>query len=132
MNKLDTEYLDKYKKLDEMLAKRFELKYGGVSEYIKRMEQMPEKKAAQIAGWKADYKKLKHLRWVRNQIAHSTESACADKTDYADLGEMANRFAKKTDPLSAAERLKKPVGKIIAAALVVLAAAAFLVWKFLL
>ena len=129
MNKLDSDYLDKYKKLDETLAKRFELKYGGVSEYIKRMEATPEKKSAQVSGWKADYKDLKHLRWVRNQIAHSTESSCASKEDYAKLGEMVSRFSKKTDPLSAAEKLKKPVGRILVIALVLLAAAAFAWWK---
>ena len=81
---------------------------NGFSEYISMMEKSPGNRAVLISSWNADYKMLKHLRWLRNRIAHDTGCTELKSSDLDDLKDFTRRFRKSQDPLTAAEKLKKP------------------------
>lgn len=56
-----------------------------------------------IAGWKQDYLKLKHYRYIRNQIAHENYAeeenmSCPEDTVWLD--NFYNRIMNQTDPLA--------------------------------
>lgn len=99
MKKIDSDFFDEYKKLDSMCGNLLSCK-NGVSEYISRMERCSG--TSRIPTWNDDYKKLKHLRWIRNQIAHdSTNKAISSSTDLSDVKQFQKRIQKKSDPLTA-------------------------------
>ena len=56
-----------------------------------------------VNGWDKDLQKLKHYRWIRNQIAH--ESGCSEKNmcKYEDvlwLDQFYERIMNQKDPLA--------------------------------
>ena len=109
MTKLETEFLEEYKKTDNMIKDAYSCT-NGVSEYISIMEKVPGSRAVQVPSWYQDYKMLKHLRWLRNRIAHDTEAPDLTQDDLDDIKDFRKRFLKAQDPLAAAERLKKTAG----------------------
>lgn len=64
-------FLDEYKRLDE-LCKQVLDSDKGVTEYISEMEKDDSRKTVPM--WNDDYKMLKRVRWVRNQLVHSPGS----------------------------------------------------------
>ena len=74
MTKLETEFLEEYKRTDNL---------------------------------NADYKMLKHLRWLRNRIAHDTDTQDLKSSDLDDLKTFRKRFMKSQDPLSLSVKIKK-------------------------
>ena len=71
MQKMDNEFFEMYKRLDNLCRDMYSCR-NGVSEYISQMEQAAYQGKYKVYSWEADYKKLKHLRWVRNRIAHDS------------------------------------------------------------
>ena len=106
MTKLETDFLDEYKRTDNMIKGAYSCQ-NGVSEYISMMEKSPGNRAALISSWNADYKMLKHLRWLRNRIAHDTGSTELKASDLDDLKGFRKRFLKGQDPLALSGELKK-------------------------
>lgn len=106
MTKFETEFLDEYKRVDNMLKDAYSSQ-NGFSSYISMMEKSPGNRAALIPSWNSDYKMLKRLRWLRNKIAHDTRSAELTSSDLEDLKEFRKRFQKKQDPLTVSEQLRK-------------------------
>ena len=80
---------------------------NGFSEYISMMEKSPGNRAVHIPSWNDDYKMLKHLRWLRNRIAHDTGSTELKSSDLDDLKDFRKRFLKGQDPLALSAKLKK-------------------------
>lgn len=69
MKASDNAFFEEYKRLDKLCSDAYACS-GGVSEYIARMERKAAQGRRHTDSWDADYKKLKHVRWVRNRIAH--------------------------------------------------------------
>lgn len=98
MKKVEIQFLDKYKELDKICGAMFNVKTG-VSEYIATMEKCASAGEQNIPNWKNNYKLLKHLRWIRNKIAHEEESPCT-KEDLANLKSFIKLIKKEKDPVT--------------------------------
>ena len=73
-----------------------------VSAYIDEMVNTPQG-AGRVAGWNEDLKRLKHYRWVRNQIVHEpdcTEENMCDPEDARWLEDFYDRIMDREDPLA--------------------------------
>lgn len=100
MNPSDVKFFEEYKELDNFLAKRLGNR-AGVSEYIKRMEEKTPAGKRKVPTWEEDYKKVKHLRWVRNKIAHEAgKDPVAAKGDLEALRAFSKLVRSSRDPLS--------------------------------
>lgn len=56
-----------------------------------------------VNGWEQDYKQLKRMRWIRNQLAHesnSFEENLVTEQDLKWVKEFRNRIMECTDPFS--------------------------------
>ena len=109
MKKLEIEFFDEFRKVETILNERFNCK-SGVSEYINRMSEKQSIGEKKVPTWKDDFKTLKHLRWVRNQIAHNSEAEdICKKEDLKVLKEFHKALDLGKDPLSLIARKKKAV-----------------------
>ena len=73
MNQRDNTFFEAYKRLDRLCRDILNCQ-NGVSEYIQQMDKTPQAQYT-VTNWEKDYKMLKHIRWVRNQIAHDISDA---------------------------------------------------------
>ena len=92
-------FIKSYKHLDNLCK---DINGIGVTGYIKDMENRTSAEY-HIAGWKQDYLKLKHYRYIRNQIAHENyaeEENMSSPEDTAWLDNFYNRIMNQTDPLA--------------------------------
>lgn len=99
MKELDYEFFEQYKKLDKLCQDMYSSREG-LSYYIKRMEDNGYLGVKIINGWLDDYYRLKHLRYVRNRIAHDNYSYDFSKVE--DLDDVINfyeRILRQEDPL---------------------------------
>ncbi len=71
MQLADNEFFEEYKRLDKLCSEMYSCQ-NGISEYIAQMESKSYQGQYSISSWDSDYKMLKHVRWVRNQIAHDS------------------------------------------------------------
>ena len=71
MNAVQIELLEEYKYVDSICRDMLSAEKG-VTAYIEQMEATQPVVRYKIVGWDDDYRKLKHIRWLRNKIAHST------------------------------------------------------------
>ena len=97
MNNNEIEFFDEYKKLDN-LCKDILHAEKGVSEYIDEMEKIPISKSRLISSWDDDFKMLKHVRWVRNDIAHNNGNSECEQEDIDFVREFYQRIMNQTDP----------------------------------
>lgn len=105
MEILDNEFFEAYKRLDKLCREIFDCK-NGVSEYISQMENMPNGRY-RIASWDSDYKMLKHLRWLRNQIAHDTTgNSISTQEDILWAESFYNRIMEQKDPFSQLRKIE--------------------------
>jgi len=74
MSPTDNDFFEAYKHLDKLCCEVLNCS-NGVSTYIEQMEASPSGRRL-VPAWDSDYSALKHIRWVRNQIAHDT-TGCA-------------------------------------------------------
>lgn len=73
-----------------------------ISAYIDEMQNTP-RGSFYVRRWDEDLKKLKHYRWIRNQIAHEpgcTEENMCEFGDSAWLDDFYSRIMNGTDPLT--------------------------------
>ena len=92
-------FIKSYKHLDNLCK---DINGIGVTGYINDMEDRPSAEY-RIAGWKQDYLKLKHYRYIRNQIAHENyaeEENMSSPEDTVWLDNFYNRIMNQTDPLA--------------------------------
>lgn len=81
-----------------------------ISAYIDEMINTP-RGSYLVIGWDNDLKKLKHYRWVRNQISHEpncTEQNMCTPGDTAWLNNFYSRIMNQTDPLTLYAKATKP------------------------
>ena len=89
MRELNIEFQEQYKRLDKLCRDMYSSSEG-VSAYIQDMENTSYKERQAVDNWDAVYKKLKHARWMRNQLAHDI-SIDTDFCDVSDI-EFIKRF----------------------------------------
>lgn len=101
MNNLDMKFFDTYKRLDKIMQDIFSCN-NGVSAYIEEMEKFDYIGKTIVSCWKDDYYTLKHLRWLRNKIAHEADdnnSFCKNE-DLKELNDFYKRILNGTDALA--------------------------------
>ena len=94
-------FIESYKRLDN-LCKDIFTSETGVTTYISHMESLMYNRF-QIMNWDSDYKKLKHYRYIRNQIVHENnvnESSICDEDDLQWVEQFYQRIINQTDPLT--------------------------------
>lgn len=69
MRELNIEFQEQYKALDKLCKDLFKSQEG-VSTYIREMDVTPMRLRQKVYNWENIYKGLKHIRWMRNQLAH--------------------------------------------------------------
>lgn len=111
MKSSDVKFLEAFKRLEAACNERFSCQ-SGVSEYIARMERADARGRAVVPDWAADYKALKHLRWVRNQLAHDPNAEALSKPEeLKQLQDFTGRVQAKKDPLMQLENAGKSKAK---------------------
>ena len=100
MHWLDNDFFEAYKRLDKLCSDLCSAE-NGVSAYIAHMESKASHGRLLVPSWAADYKNLKHVRWVRNQIAHEADTLQISKpTDLSFVQDFHDRILSEEDPLT--------------------------------
>lgn len=90
---------DEYKRVDNICRDMF-LSQRGISQYITEMEQKSFHGRSIVPSWDMDYRKLKRVRWLRNQIAHEASTTDCNEEDVAWLEEFHSRLLEQRNPLA--------------------------------
>ena len=106
MDNIHIELLEEYKFVDAICRDMLGTKKG-VSAYIEQLDETPMTVRYWITEWNDEYRQLKHIRWLRNQIAHSTESVECTQSDLDWLKGLHNRLLTQQDLLAKAHRVIK-------------------------
>ncbi len=106
MRDLNIDFMDLYKRTDRFIKDAYSSSEG-VSEYIRLMDTDFIRGSTNIRGWKSDYNNLKHIRWIRNQLAHevSYNSDICSVIDYEWLEEFYKRLFSSDDPLATLRKI---------------------------
>lgn len=92
-------FMASYKRLDNLCK---DMNQIGVSGYISDMEDL-ETEILSVPEWKDDYYKLKHYRYIRNQIAHENdadeETLCSSE-DIKWVEDFHAKIMTQNDPLA--------------------------------
>ena len=102
-------FIDSYKRLEKLCSEIYN-NNRGVSCYIDEMINTPVG-ARYVPGWNEDLKRLKHYRWVRNQIAHEPECNEGNMCEPGDaewLNNFHSRIMAVNDPLAQYRKLRNP------------------------
>ena len=106
MDAIQVELLEEYKYVDKICQEM--LGAGkGVTAYIEQVDETPITVRYWITEWNDEYKQLKHVRWLRNQIAHSTGTVDCTQFDLEWLKGFHNRLLTQQDILAKAHRVIK-------------------------
>lgn len=101
-------FQEKYKSLDN-LCKDCYNSQEGVSEYIRQMEKHMLEGKRLVADWENEYSDLKHVRWIRNQLAHEVGTLNSDIVEEKDslfLFNFYNKLINTKDALSELRKIK--------------------------
>ncbi|MBR3738551.1 MAG: hypothetical protein IKN26_07430 [Eubacterium sp.] len=98
MQSIDMEYFNEYKSVEKICNEM----YGenGVSAYINVMQHCTSREKSFIVNWDKKLKDLKHLRWLRNQIAHPNDSYEVTPQDLTDIKAFYDELMTQQDPLA--------------------------------
>lgn len=100
MQSADILFFEEYKRLDTLCSDMFSC-HNGVSAYIAQMERAFSQGRYRIPPWDSDYKMLKHVRWVRNQIAHNSGTyQMSEPEDLNAVQDFYDRILSGTDSLA--------------------------------
>lgn len=94
-------FLDSYKRLEKLCGEVMN-DDKRITAYIDEMNNTPMG-SLHVSTWNEDLKKLKHYRWVRNQIAHNpdaTEKNMTTSTDVKWIDDFYIRIMHQKDPLT--------------------------------
>lgn len=107
MQALDNEFFEAYKRLDRLCSDIYGCR-NGVSRYIEDMEGASYQGRLVVPSWEQVYKTLKHLRWVRNQIAHdSGQILICNESDIRDVNDFYDDIMTGCDPLTQLRRYRE-------------------------
>lgn len=104
MDAIQIEFLEEYKYVDAICRDMLGAEKG-VTAYIEQLDETPGTVRYWITEWNDEYKQLKHIRWLRNQIAHSTGSVECSQADVDWLKGFHNRLLTQQDLLAKARRV---------------------------
>ena len=96
------EFQEEYKRLDN-LCKDYLSSFDGVTAYIRQMDDTPIYHQRLVKTWDVDYKRLKRVRWVRNQLAHvvgTLESDLCTENDLEWVQDFHERIINGNDPFA--------------------------------
>ena len=113
MKNFNLEFLEAYKRLDE-LCKQILMSDRGISEYIDEMSNESQG-YRMVSNWENDYKQLKKMRWIRNQLAHEVNSLEKQLATVEDIKWLENfyvRIIECTDPFSMLRKVKNTSQKL--------------------
>lgn len=107
MHSADNEFFEQYKRLDKLCGEIYSCREG-VGSYIDDMESEYVAGLRCVNTWAHDFKMLKHVRWVRNKIAHETSryQICEDP-DIDFVYDFYDRIYDGGDPITLLEKAKK-------------------------
>ena len=106
-------FIDSYKHLEKLCGEVLN-DDRRLSAYIEEMENTPNG-YRYVSSWNEDLKKLKHYRWVRNQISHEpncNEANMCEPQDELWLDNFYERIMNQTDPLAQYRHINYPQRKI--------------------
>lgn len=107
MQALDNEFFEAYKCLDRLCSDMYGCR-NGINQYIEDMERASHLEQLAIPSWERAYKSLKHLRWIRNQIAHdSGQVQICEEYDIQDVDDFYDSIMSGRDPLSQLRRYRE-------------------------
>ena len=104
MDAIQIELLEEYKYVDAICRDMLGVEKG-VTAYIEQLDETPGTVRYWITEWNDEYRQLKHIRWLRNQIAHSTGSVECSQADVDWLKGFHNRLLTQQDLLAKARRV---------------------------
>lgn len=98
---LETEerLFDEYKMVDNICRDIFSSQ-SGINQYITEMDQKFSYGCSVVPSWDDDYRRLKRVRWLRNQIAHESSATDCNEEDVAWFEEFHSRLLELRDPLA--------------------------------
>ncbi|HCT17203.1 MAG TPA: hypothetical protein DIW36_07500 [Ruminococcaceae bacterium] len=106
MTETDNRFFEKYKRLDKLCSEIYD-NPKGISSYIADMEENEYIGQKIIGSWRATYKSLKHVRRLRNRIAHDeniSDICTSDDIDF--VTDFYNQIFSSIDPISQLEKRK--------------------------
>ncbi len=106
MNAIESELFEEFKGVDKICRDMLNADKG-VTAYIEQMDMTPMYIRNRISGWHSEYKKLKHVRWVRNKLAHETGYVECTVDDVNWLKGFHQRILIGHDPIAIAEQIKR-------------------------
>ncbi len=109
MNHLNFLFFEEYKRLDKLCGDIYGERFG-VTHYIDHMKSVPIGDYRNIRNWKADLDQLKHLRHLRNHLAHTENAFDEDICEQEDIDWIKNfhhRILDRSDPIALLYQLSK-------------------------
>lgn len=104
MTPRDDTFFEEYKRFDRICSDMYSVP-GGVSQYILDMENHFSEGTLLVDNWKQTYGEIKHLRWVRNQIAHEASGgSISSDHDLVILQAITLSILQQEDPLALLHR----------------------------
>ena len=104
---LDNKFFEAHKCLDRLCSDIYGCR-NGVSQYIEDMERVSYQGRLAIPSWEQAYRTLKHLRWVRNQLAHDSEQLqLCEERDIQDTNSFYDDIVLGCDPLTQLRRYQE-------------------------
>ena len=99
MQNYDMEFLQQYIRLDNLMKDMLSSSKG-VSDYLEAMEDDTDNaRRLSVPGWSEDFRTLRQLRHLRNQITHESGVSFCDEIDLDMLTAFYTRALHQDDPL---------------------------------
>lgn len=98
MNECALDYLESYKRLDQLCRDMFRTK-DGVTEYINQMDRVISRINSK-PDWRNFYSRLKYQRRLRNDLVHNTECSDCTEEDIDEIEYFFDLILKQEDPLA--------------------------------
>ena len=102
MNECALDYLESYKRLDQLCRDMFRTK-DGVTEYINQMDRVISRINSK-QDWRNFYSRLKYQRRLRNDLVHNTECSDCTEEDIDEIEYFFDLILKQEDPLACIRR----------------------------
>ncbi len=100
LHPMDNDFFEEYKRLDRLCGDMY-ASQNGISAYLTAMESKTVEGQRCVACWDSDYRTLKHVRWVRNQIAHDSGTyQLSEPSDLAFVQDFYSRIFSGQDALT--------------------------------
>lgn len=96
---IEERLFDEYKRVDYICRDIFSSQ-SGINQYITEMDQKSSYERSLVSSWDKDYRMLKHVRWLRSQIAHEPSVTDCNEEDVAWLENFHRRLLEQQDPLA--------------------------------